>query len=207
MIETATHTEFLALHGLAVRKSGPASAVADLLDADEAAVAAALESLAERGMAIGANGLYMVTPAGRDWLISRYEEVFAEFRTNPEATESYDRFERVNRELLRLFTGWQMVPAGGESVPNDHSDPDYDSAIVDRLGALHERAHRPLEQFAEIEPRLGAYLRRLGSAYDRVLVGGHEFVSGVKVDSYHTVWFELHEDLLRALGREREEQA
>jgi len=25
------------------------------------------------------------------------------------------------------------------------------------------------------------------------------------VDSYHTVWFELHEDLLRILGREREE--
>ena len=28
-----------------------------------------------------------------------------------------------------------------------------------------------------------------------------------KIDSYHTVWFELHEDLLRMLGREREEPA
>ena len=99
-----------------------------------------------------------------------------------------------------------MMPAGNETVPNDHSDPDYDHRIVDRLGALHERAQRPLEQFAELEARLGEYPRRLDTAHDRVLAGEHDFVSGAKVDSYHTVWFELHEDLLRMLGREREEQ-
>jgi hypothetical protein len=37
-----------------------------------------------------------------------------------------------------------------------------------------------------------------------VLSGAIDYVSGVKVDSYHTVWFELHEDLLRMLGRSRE---
>jgi hypothetical protein len=29
-------------------------------------------------------------------------------------------------------------------------------------------------------------------------------MSGVRVSSYHTVWFEMHEDLLRLLGRTRE---
>jgi hypothetical protein len=49
------------------------------------------------------------------------------------------------------------------------------------------------------------YRRRLDDAYDKVLAGEHDHVSGARIDSYHTVWFELHEDLLRMLGREREE--
>ena len=39
-----------------------------------------------------------------------------------------------------------------------------------------------------------------------MLSGEIDYVSGVKVGSYHTVWFELHEDLLRLLGRSREAQ-
>jgi hypothetical protein len=198
--------ELLALHGLAVKKAGPASAVAEILGADEAEVAAALDAAAEGGRAMAAKGMFMATPAGRTWLDEQYPVTFADFRANPDATAAYERFERINRDLLRLFTEWQMMPAGNERIPNDHSDADYDHAIIDRLGALHERAHRPLEQFAELDERLGRYLQRLESAYDKVLSGDRDFVSGARVDSYHTVWFELHEDLLRMLGREREEQ-
>jgi hypothetical protein len=197
---------FLALHGLAVKKAGPAGAVAEIVGADEAQVTAALDAAAGEGRAMAAKGMYMVTPAGRTWLDEQYPQRFADLRADPEATAAYERFERINRELLALFTDWQMMPAGGERIPNDHSDAAYDAQIVDRLGALHERAHRPLERFAELESRLGQYSGRLEAAYDRVLAGESDYVSGARVDSYHTVWFELHEDLLRLLGREREEQ-
>jgi hypothetical protein len=199
--------ELLALHGLAVKKAGPAAAVADILGRDEAEVATALEAAAAAGHAMAAKGMFMVTPAGRTWLAERYPEAYAALRADPEATAAYERFERINRELLRLFTDWQMMPAGGERIPNDHSDADYDSDIVDRLGALHERAAKPLDRFRALEQRIGEYGRRLDAAYDRVLAGEHDYVSGARVDSYHTVWFELHEDLLRMLGREREDQA
>jgi hypothetical protein len=197
--------EFLALHGLAVKKAGPPSAVADILGEDSEQVASALRSAAEAGRAVEAREIVMVTPAGRDWLLERYPEEFAAFRADGGAADSYARFERINRELLRLFTEWQMMPVGKETVPNDHSDPEYDDRIIDRLGALHERAERPLQELSALEPRLGEYVRRLDAAYDKTLSGEHDFVSGAKVDSYHTVWFELHEDLLRMLGREREE--
>jgi hypothetical protein len=196
--------DFLALHGLAVRKAGPPSAVADILGEDPEQVASALQSAVEAGRAVEAREIFMVTPVGRDWLVERYEEAFAAFRADGAATEGYARFERINRELLRLFTEWQMVPVGKETMPNDHSDPEYDDRIIDRLGALHERAERPLQELSALEPRLGEYMRRLDAAYDKTLAGEHDFVSGAKVDSYHTVWFELHEDLLRMLGRERE---
>ena len=62
-----------------------------------------------------------------------------------------------------------------------------------------------LDRFAELQPRMSVYGERLDEAYDRVLAGDLGYVSGARIDSYHTVWFELHEDLLRMLGREREE--
>ena len=199
--------DLLALHGLAVKKAGSPAAVAAVLGGeDEEAITAALVEAVAAGRAAGAKGTFMVSPAGREWLDQRYPEVFAEFRANPEASEAYERFERINRELLALFTDWQMMPsAGGERVPNDHSDSDYDHGVVDRLGAQHERAEKVLDRFAGLEPRLGVYRERLDEAYDRVLAGAIDWVSGARIDSYHTVWFELHEDLLRMLGREREE--
>jgi hypothetical protein len=204
-MSSATDTELLALHGLAVKKAGGPAAVAAVVGADEDEIEASLEAAVAAGRAAGAKGTFMVTPPGREWLDAQYPEVFAGFRADPAATEAYERFERINRELLALFTDWQMIPAAGERVPNDHSDPDYDTEVIDRLGAQHERAERVLDSFAALEPRLGLYKERLDSAYDKSLAGEHEWVSGARIDSYHTVWFELHEDLLRMLGREREE--
>ena len=198
--------DLLALHGLAVKKAGSPAAVATVLGSEEAPIEAALEAAVADGRAAGAKGTFKVSPAGRQWLEDRYPEVFAEFRANPEATEAYERFEKINRELLGLFTDWQMMPsAGGERVPNDHSDADYDHGIVDRLGAQHERAEKVLDRFAGLEPRLGVYRERLDDAYDKVLAGEIDWVGGARIDSYHTVWFELHEELLRIMGREREE--
>jgi hypothetical protein len=198
--------DLLALHGLAVKKAGSPEAVADILGADPAAVGSALETHVAAGRAVGAKGTFMVAPAGRAWLDERYPQMFAELRDDGSATAAYERFERVNRELLALFTDWQMMPAGGERLPNDHTDADYDGTVIDRLGDLHERADKLLTRLAELQPRLSRYAERLDAAYDKVLAGETDFVSGVRVDSYHTVWFELHEDLLRMLGRTREEQ-
>jgi len=198
--------ELLALHGLAVKKAGGAAAIAAVLGRGEDEIAPALDAAVAAGHVVGARGTFMVTPAGRAWLDERYAEEYADLRANQEATDAYARFERVNRDLLELMTDWQMVPgAGGQRHPNDHSDADYDNGIIDRLGALHERAEKVLGRFADLDPRLAVYTRRLDEAYDRALAGEPEWVSGAKIDSYHTVWFELHEDLLRMLGREREE--
>ena len=203
---SATDTELLALQGLAGKPAGRAAAVAAVLGAEEDEVEASLAAAVAAGRAAGAKGTFMVAPAGREWLADRYPEAFAEIRGDPAATEAYERFERINRELLALFTDWQMVPAAaGERVPNDHSDADYDTDVIDRLGARHERAERVLPPCAVPDPRRAINRPRLDSAYEKALAGDHDWVSGARIDSYHTVWFELHEDLLRMLGREREE--
>jgi len=197
--------DFLAVHGLAVRKAAGPGAVADLLNADETAVAAIFDAAMAEGKIAGAKGIFMVAPAGQAWLADQYPVVYATAREDGELTAAYERFERVNTQLLALFTDWQTMPAGGQRVPNDHSDPDYDRVIIDRLGDLHERAERVVGSCSAAQPRLGRYLERLEAAYDKVLAGDTDYVSGVRIDSYHTVWFELHEDLLRMLGRQRQE--
>ena len=37
--------------------------------------------------------------------------------------------------------------------------------------------------------------------------GDGRYVASPRVDSYHGVWFELHEDLIQLAGRTREEEA
>ncbi len=63
-----------------------------------------------------------------------------------------------------------------------------------------------LAAFAAALPRLDRYRERLDAALARAEGGEIEFVSGAKIDSYHTVWFELHEELLRILDRTRADQ-
>jgi hypothetical protein len=147
----------------------------------------------------------MVAPAGQAYLAEQYPIRYAQVREDGALTAAYERFEKVNTDLLALFTDWQTVPAGGVRHPNDHHDQEYDKRIIDRLGDLHEKAERVVGRCAEVWPRLSRYLVRLEAAYDRVLAGEIDYVSGVRIDSYHTVWFELHEDLLRMLGRTRQE--
>jgi len=197
--------DFLAIHGLAVRKAAGPAAVADLLGLPEEDIQAAFDRAVEAGRIAGAKGMYMVAPAGQAWLAEQYPVVYAEARQDGALGAAYERFEKVNTELLALFTDWQTVPTGTTRVSNDHHDKDYDRRIIDRLGDLHERADRVVGRCAEAQPRLSRYLERLDAAYDRVLAGDHDYVSGVRIDSYHTVWFELHEDLLRMLGKTRQE--
>lgn len=193
----------LALHGLVVKNSGTADTVAALLGRDPSTVTADLERAVAAGEAVGAKGMYLPTPAGRARLDAAYPQAGA--RADTDFIAAADRFEVVNKQLLALLTRWQTISRAGTSVPNDHSDPSYDAKIIDELGDLHERVEPVLDTFTAKIPRYAAYHERLETAYDKALAGDTDYVTGVRVDSYHTVWHELHEDLLRLLGRSREE--
>lgn len=196
--------DLLVLHALTVRKSGTPEQVAAVLGQDPAAVEDEIGRRVEAGDVLGARGVFMATPAGRARLDSAYEPAYAGVRRDGQFTAAADRFENINKRLLDLLTRWQTLSRGGVSVANDHSDADYDAKIIDELGDLHDRAEPVLTVLAAPLPRFGAYKDRLEAAYDRALTGQPDFVSGVRVDSYHTVWHEAHEDLLRVLGRSRE---
>jgi hypothetical protein len=51
--------------------------------------------------------------------------------------------------------------------------------------------------------RFSGYGPRLATAVDKVEKGDTDWFTKPLIDSYHTVWFELHEDLLATLAIER----
>ncbi len=195
----------LVMHGLAVKKHGTPEAIAGILGLDVNEVKAAIARLVEANRAIEVQGRYALTPPARMALESDYSRLYADLRANPQFKAGYDGFERINGALKQLITEWQTVVVGGERIPNDHGDNDYDRKIIDRLGDLHERAEAVLDQLAGALPRMRIYQEKLLVALENAEDGAIAWVSDAKIESYHTLWFELHEDLLRLMGREREE--
>lgn len=195
----------LVLHGLAIKKHATAEEVAGVIGLDTADVEAALKKATQSGQVVEAQGKYMLAPTAKIMLEGDYSRMFADQRADAAFGEAYERFEVINRDLKQLITDWQTLDVGGKKVPNDHSDKDYDAKIIDRLGEFHERAEAVLDGLAKGLARLSIYKQKLLAALEKAEDGAIEWVSDARLESYHTVWFELHEDLLRIMGRERDE--
>ena len=155
---------------------------------------------------VAARGNYMISPAGRALLDSVYPTAFAELRASAPVAAAMDSFETgVNKQVLALTTDWQTKEVGGDRVPNDHADADYDAAVIDKLARVHEKTAKALRPVADADPLVDRFLDRVGTALTRAEGGETDYVSGVRVNSVHTIWFQMHEHLLRLTGRERPE--
>lgn len=171
-----------------------------MLDADDDPRAGDLESA---GLVARKADFLVLTPAGRE-----AHAVWARFPDDSEEREAarraYENFLPMNQELLQVCHDWQIT-AGG--APNDHSDAAYDWGVIDRLTALDERAGSLVRRLGRKVERFGGYRPRLKDALRRVQDGENEWFASPRCDSYHTVWMQLHEDLLAAVGIGRDEEA
>lgn len=193
------------LHALAIRKAADAVGVSELAGVGVEETKILLEKAVELGRAGQVGEKFMLTAPGQMILRADYDRIHAHLRREGPLMDQYDRFERINAELKQLITDWQTIEVGGDRLPNDHADKEYDARIIDRLGALHERFEPLLGAMARELPRLSIYSSLLLSALERAEDGEFAWVSDAQIPSYHTVWFEMHEDLLRVLGRVRDE--
>jgi hypothetical protein len=140
-----------------------------------------------------------ISPEGR----ARLEELLTSERQQIDAAAilaAHGEFRSVNLEFKALVTDWQL--RGGQ--PNPHDDADYDAAVLARLDEVHHRVTPIVDAAAAELPRLGRYAAKLQTALDRVRAGQTMWLSRPLIDSYHTVWFELHEELILAAGLTRD---
>ncbi|KAA1247561.1 MarR family transcriptional regulator [Mycobacterium simiae] len=143
-----------------------------------------------------------ISPEGR----VRLNVLLGAERTRVDSAElvaAYDEFRTVNPDFKALVTDWQL--RGGQ--PNTHDDADYDAAVLARLDDVHRRVSPIVAAAAAQLPRLDAYAAKLQAAHDRIKAGEIIWLARPLIDSYHTVWFELHEELILAVGLTREEAA
>jgi len=195
----------LVLHATAIKRHAPIGAIAALAGLPEARAAAVLDQAVATGRAMAANGAYVLTPLAGVALQARYARAFADLRADRDFVAAYEAFERINVTLKQIITDWQTLDVGGVKIANDHRDKAHDARIIDRLGGLHEQAEPILARLAKKLPRLTYYSDKLMAALEAAEDGDPEWVSDIRRDSYHTVWFEFHEEVLRIMGRAREE--
>jgi hypothetical protein len=146
---------------------------------------------------------WALTPGGRREGERLLAAELDEAGLRPAVRDAYHRFTELNGDLLALCTDWQLRDVGGEPIVNDHSDTVYDAACVDRLHELHGKAEPVVHDLAALLERFAGYPARLEHALAEVQAGEVDWFTSPGVDSYHTVWFELHEHLLATLGIER----
>ena len=169
-------------------------------------VGAILNRLAADGLAEITGGLFQLTADGR----SLADEMMAVDRAQwgeERAARALEGLVPFDRRMKEIMTGWQMREFKGKQILNDHSDPVHDASVLEAFAQFHEDAIAWLQALIEAMPRLGAYGSRLRRAAERVAAGDPSYLASPRVDSYHTVWFELHEDLIQLAGRTREEEA
>jgi pyruvate,orthophosphate dikinase len=122
------------------------------------------------------------------------------------AIDMLEEFHNLDARMKEIVTAWQVREIAGEQVLNDHTDAAYDAHVIDDLAALHTETAASLAPLAGVLPRFGLYRSRLDHAVELVR-GDQRFVASPRVDSYHSIWFELHEDLIRVAGRNRAAEA
>jgi hypothetical protein len=149
-----------------------------------------VEQLVESGLLIDSTTL-RISPSGR----ARLNELLTEERAGIDSAAlavAYDDFHSVNADFKALVTDWQL---------------NRDAAALARMDDVHGRVLPIIAAAAAQLPRLDAYRAKLHAALEKIQAGEIAWLTKPLVDSYHTVWFELHEELILASGLTREQAA
>jgi len=196
----------LVLHGLRLKGVAEVGSLAGAVDLPEATVTAELEKLVASGLVARRDGLaqgWSLTDPGRaehDRALAAELEVT---RARPVVEAGYEQFMGFNFEVLDACSRWQVREMKGKPVRNDHGNSGYDARVLADLDAALAGVRPVGEQLARRLERFEPYAPHLEDALVRARAGEAEFVAKPRIPSFHTVWFEWHEDLLVTLGRDR----
>jgi len=161
----------------------------------------ATAELVDRGWAIVKGPITMPTPGGTA-AAGDLVRLPADSEVRPDLDKLFDAFLPVNRRLRDVCSAWQSRSDG---TPNDHTDAVYDDAARDRLDEVHSAIGPILRRVSAVAPRIAGYHGRLREALDKFDDGESSWLASPLMDSYHTVWMQLHQELILMLGLTRAE--
>jgi pyruvate,orthophosphate dikinase len=194
-----------AVRALTVKGIAEAAGVATVLRASEADVAPILSEAVNAGLLKTSGGMFSLTPEGKARgaaLVAAHQEQWGK----AEAEAALDAFVPFDQHMKGVVTSWQMREVDGQQILNDHSDAAYDAGVLAEVAGLHAGVGPWLRGLGARLPWLGGYAARLDEAARLVAGGDARYIASPRVDSYHSVWFELHEDLILLAGRTRADE-
>ena len=193
------------LLAISIKGVAPAAAVADAVAAPPGSIQPILDQLEIDGLVGPVAGAYRLTEAGTARAADRRRAERDAWGID-RAVAALDAFLDLDHRVKATVTDWQLRDVAAQVI-NDHTDVAYDAAVIERLQAVHGDATAWLAPVAEGCPRLGTYGVRLDRAIEGAVAGDGRYVASPRVDSYHGIWFELHEDLIQLAGLTRENEA
>jgi len=209
MIRPST-ADLRVVHVLRVKGFVDTPVVAEVAGLSEDEAATRLTALEAAGHARHRDGRvsgWMLTTGGRAHGEALLADELADIGCRGEVEEAYRRFLEANQDFLGLCTDWQLrsdpEDPDGERIVNDHADAAHDEAVIGRLAETDAVIQPLCSALAELLDRFGDYGGRFATALSRVQGGDLDWFTRPMIESYHTVWFELHENLLATLGIQR----
>ena len=205
-MSTPSDLRTLVMHGLRLKGFGDPAAVGEAVDVSETEAKPVLDELVAEGLAAYRDGKlsgFSLTKAGREEHARLLAAELDALGVRDAVDAAYRRFLELNAQLLSVCTEWQLRDVGGEPIMNDHSDGHYDACVIEKLASLHARVEPICDELSARLDRFAGYGPRLAHAFERVRAGDCDWFTKPMIPSYHTVWFEMHEDLLCTLGIER----
>ena len=193
------------LHALVLLGHGDAPDLAGHAGLPAAAVEQELADLATAGLASHVTGAltgWVATPIGRAEHRRLLADELDRAGGRDKVADAYGRFRAINRPFLDVCTDWDVR----RGQPNDHTDGAYDARVVARLHDIDTAIRPALDDLEATLARFARYRPRLAAALAHVDGGERDWFTKPGVDSYHTVWFQLHEDLLATLDLERSQE-
>jgi hypothetical protein len=192
-MSAAATIDFEVLHGLRIKGMAGEEGLRAVTGAGADEVAAALAELAAAGLierTAAETVAWFLTPAG----LERHGDRIAQLRDrgNDGVGAAYDAFLELNDPAKRLVSGAQQIPVD-------------ETKLLLELEEIVERVGTALAYAARQEPRFGVYPKRFEVALEKLAEGDSRYLGDPAIDSFHTVWFECHEDFLLTLGLSREE--
>jgi hypothetical protein len=197
-----TGAGLLVLHTLRCIGFAGRARVSEAAGLPENDVESELIDLAVAGLVTYEPGVFRawgLTESGRARAAKRISDELDAMGARPTVARAYDDFLDLNPELLDLCGAWQTRSVGGVMTANDHTDPAYDSRVLGLFTDFDRRADAVCAALSAAMPRFRRYRVRLTDALTRAQAGELDYLTD-RLDSYHTVWFQLHEDLLVTLG-------
>jgi hypothetical protein len=192
---------FRTFHALRLKGFAKSDTVAEVADLPLALVDEHLRALLEQEWAAfrEARQLWQLTPAGRDEHRAALARDVDGAELHARLATPYGEFLGINERFKQLCSEWQLR----DGQPNDHSDVEYDRAVVGRLVDIDTAVRPVVASMGEVLERFGPYAGRLERTCARVVAGETNMFTGVMCGSYHDVWMELHEDLILSQGIDR----
>ena len=204
----ASAVEDLVLHGPRVMGFASASRVAARFRLDPDMVGELLLDHEARGWVqhSGFGGLtgWSVTEAGRAENERRLAQELDRAGARDSVAAVHREFVPLNRRFGEACTNWQMRPTRLDPLAfNDHTDWAWDEQVRRRLTSLGEAFGQLTTRLASRLQRFDGYADRYCAALANIDAGRPRWVDAPDLDSCHTVWIQLHEDLLATLGTPR----